>query len=76
MPDLHVCAAGSLLGVKLGHKGSFPVGQVQFFDMHPMSFREFLIATETEAFASDLSKMEKEPGRFSTKSISKNLETI
>lgn len=41
MPRLAVCAAGSLLGVHLG-EASFPVGKVEFMDMFPMSFPEFL----------------------------------
>ena len=36
-----VCAAGSLLGITLSEE-SFPVGQVTFLDMFPMSFEEFL----------------------------------
>ena len=43
-PEYAICCAGSLLGVAL-HKGtSFPVGKVDFLNLHPMSFREFLIA--------------------------------
>ena len=43
-PEYAICCAGSLLGVAL-HKGtSFPVGKVDFLTLHPMSFREFLIA--------------------------------
>ena len=43
-PEYAICCAGSLLGVAL-HKGtSFPVGKVDFHTLHPMSFREFLIA--------------------------------
>lgn len=41
MPGLALCAAGSLLGVHLG-EASFPVGKVEFLDMFPMSFLEFL----------------------------------
>lgn len=41
MKSLAVCAAGSLLGVHLG-EASFPVGKVEFMDMFPMSFLEFL----------------------------------
>ncbi len=41
MPQLSVCSGGSLLGVHLG-EGSFPVGKVDFLDLHPMSFDEFL----------------------------------
>lgn len=43
-PDLHIIAAGSLLGVAL-HKGiSFPVGKVDRLELYPMSFEEFVIA--------------------------------
>ncbi len=45
LPDLHVIAAGSLLGVTLKRTGSFPVGKVEFLDLHPLDFREFLDAT-------------------------------
>ncbi len=44
-PEYHILAAGSLLGVALTHKGmSFPVGKVEFMDLAPMSFYEFLDA--------------------------------
>lgn len=43
MPELALIAAGSLLGVHLNGV-SFPVGKVDFLDMHPMTFREFLNA--------------------------------
>lgn len=45
-PDLHVIAAGSLLGVTL-EKGSFPVGKVEFLRINPMNFYEFLKATNS-----------------------------
>jgi predicted AAA+ superfamily ATPase len=41
MPELAICAAGSLLGVGLNME-SFPVGKVQFLDLHPLTFYEFL----------------------------------
>jgi predicted AAA+ superfamily ATPase len=41
-PEYHVASAGSLLGIKL--EGAFPVGKVDFLDMWPMSFIEFLRA--------------------------------
>lgn len=41
MPDLALCAAGSLLGVYLADE-SFPVGKVTLLDLYPMSFEEFL----------------------------------
>lgn len=40
--EYHIAAAGSLLGVKLS-KG-FPVGKVNFLDLSPLSFFEFLHA--------------------------------
>lgn len=43
-PQYHVAAAGSLLGVKLSGTKSFPVGKVNFLDLYPMTFTEFLIA--------------------------------
>ncbi len=43
MPELHIIAAGSLLGVAMKNEGiSFPVGKVDRIDMYPMSFEEFV----------------------------------
>lgn len=42
--DFHIVAAGSLLGVKLSVPKSFPVGKVNFLDLYPMTFLEFLTA--------------------------------
>lgn len=42
--EYHIAAAGSLLGIKLSGKKSFPVGQVSFLDLYPLSFLEFLEA--------------------------------
>ena len=48
--------AGSLLGVA-DHVGTgFPVGKVDRLDLYPMSFREFLVATDNEALASLIEK--------------------
>lgn len=43
-PEYHVIAAGSLLGIAFHKHESFPVGKVDFMDLHPMSFSEFLLA--------------------------------
>ena len=43
-PEYHVACAGSLLGVKLKNKKTFPVGQVDFISIYPLSFYEFLEA--------------------------------
>lgn len=45
IPGLSICAAGSLLGLTLNYE-SFPVGKVEFLDMYPMSFEEFLEGIE------------------------------
>lgn len=41
--EYHIVCAGSLLGIRLSHT-SFPVGKVDFMNMYPMTFSEFLIA--------------------------------
>ncbi|MGE3921058.1 MAG: ATP-binding protein [Gammaproteobacteria bacterium] len=43
-----VCAAGSLLGVKLKNIKGFPVGQVDFLYLYPLSFSEFINALHEE----------------------------
>lgn len=43
-PDYHVACAGSLLGIALNKPTSFPVGKVDFLDLWPMTFSEFLLA--------------------------------
>lgn len=49
-PEYAIVAAGSLLGVAM-HKGtSFPVGKVDFMDLYPLSFQEFLCALGEERF--------------------------
>lgn len=42
IPSLAICAAGSLLGIQLCNE-SFPVGKVEFLNVFPMSFEEFLL---------------------------------
>ena len=41
-PEYCIIAAGSLLGVALSHGESFPVGKVDFLQMYPVTFKEFL----------------------------------
>jgi predicted AAA+ superfamily ATPase len=43
-PQYQIIAAGSLLGVNLHQGESFPVGKVEFLELRPMSFYEFLLA--------------------------------
>ncbi|NOS91146.1 MAG: ATP-binding protein [Cyclobacteriaceae bacterium] len=41
-PEYFIVAAGSLLGVSIQKNTSFPVGKVDFLQLHPLSFLEFL----------------------------------
>ncbi len=50
-PEYHIVAAGSLLGVALHENISFPVGKVDFLDLYPLSFLEFLEALGENSFA-------------------------
>lgn len=43
-PQYHVACAGSLLGIALAKPSSFPVGKVNFMQIDPMTFSEFLLA--------------------------------
>lgn len=47
-PGYHIMAAGSLLGVTLAQKESFPVGKVDMLHLYPMDFEEFLMAAGEE----------------------------
>ncbi|WP_302370572.1 ATP-binding protein [Acidaminococcus massiliensis] len=51
-PEIHVAAAGSLLGVALNrNRYSFPVGKVETLQLFPMDFEEFLWARERKQLA-------------------------
>ena len=47
----HVMAAGSLLGTLLAQPKSFPVGMVNLLDIYPLTFDEFLRATDSALYA-------------------------
>ncbi len=47
-PGYHIIAAGSLLGIAMHENDSFPVGKVEFMDLYPLSFFEFLDAMGQE----------------------------
>ena len=57
-PQYHIVCAGSLLGIALHEGTSFPVGKVDFLKLYPLSFREFLMATDKERFAELLDKQD------------------
>lgn len=50
-PQYHVIAAGSLLGVAIRRKNmSVPVGKVQILKMFPITFKEFLFASDERTY--------------------------
>lgn len=60
VPEYHIICAGSLLGIKPEKAYSFPVGNVNYLDMHPMNFREFLLANGEEPLCGYLCSKSKE----------------
>ena len=57
-PEYQIAAAGSLLGVALHPDTSFPVGKVEFLNLYPMSFTEFLLATGNERLLNVLDNLD------------------
>ncbi len=53
-PEYYIVAAGSLLGVSMQKKHSFPVGKVDFLNLYPMSFIEFLESNNEERLAKEI----------------------
>lgn len=49
--NYHVIAAGSLLGTLLAKPKSYPVGMVNLLDLYPLTFDEFLDATDAALFS-------------------------
>ena len=64
-PEYYIACAGSLLGLQLT-KG-FPVGKVDFLDMGPMTFTEFLLASGDEnlvEYIYDIDSIDRIPDAF------------
>ena len=57
-PQYHIACAGSLLGIALAKPSSFPVGKVNFMQIDPMSFTEFLLANGDENLVHYLESVE------------------
>ena len=57
-PKYQIVCAGSLLGVALHGGTSFPVGKVEFLDLYPLSFTEFMRAMGRELFVELLEKQD------------------
>lgn len=61
-PQYHIIAAGSLLGVAVRNKKmSVPVGKVQLIQIYPITFKEFLRASDPQTFAFVESLKNEEP---------------
>ena len=56
--EYHIVCAGSLLGIRLSHT-TFPVGKVEFMNMYPMSFSEFLLADNCANLVEYMKSIEK-----------------
>ncbi len=54
-PEYHIVSAGSLLGVAMHAGTSFPVGKVDFLNLYPLNFQEFLMAVGENGLADLLS---------------------
>ena len=50
-PEYAVASAGSLLGVAMSRGNSFPVGKVDFLQVNPICFSEFLSAADPKLFS-------------------------
>lgn len=59
-PQYHIVCAGSLLGIALHQGTSFPVGKVDFLNLYPLSFKEFLMAVGKEKYAELISSCDYE----------------
>ncbi len=69
LPSSHVIAAGSLLGIYLSNN-SFPVGKVEFLELFPVSFFEFLTATGKTALAKTILKLDPNQNVFHQQMLS------
>ncbi|MBP3502813.1 MAG: ATP-binding protein [Clostridia bacterium] len=68
-PEYAICCAGSLLGVFLHDQVSFPVGKVDFLELKPLDFEEFLIANNENELINIIKKngLEKLPDLITDK---------
>lgn len=57
-PEYHVACAGSLLGIALSKPASFPVGKVDFLEIGPMTFTEFLRANGDDNLVNYMNSMD------------------
>lgn len=59
--EYHIIAAGSLLGTLLAQPKSYPVGKVNLLDIAPLTFDEFLDATDVALYTYYVNHKKEEP---------------
>jgi predicted AAA+ superfamily ATPase len=65
-PEYAIACAGSLLGVAMSRGASFPVGKVEFIQIHPITFSEFLTVADAHlsSYLENLDHIEAIPDIF------------
>ncbi len=63
-PEYFIACAGSLLGILLGKRAAFPVGKVDFLNMYPLTFKEFLNENSLVGYLLEIDKIEPIPDIF------------
>lgn len=65
-PEYAIACAGSLLGVTMNRGASFPVGKVEFIQIHPVTFAEFLAVADSNlsGYLENIDKIEAIPDIF------------
>lgn len=65
-PEYAIACAGSLLGVAMSRGASFPVGKVEFIQIHPVTFAEFLAVADCNlsGYLESIEKIEAIPDIF------------
>ena len=65
-PEYAIACAGSLLGVAMSRGASFPVGKVDFIQLYPLTFSEFLAKADLNLYSylNGLDKIEPIPDIF------------
>ena len=70
----NIMCAGSFLGIALHKNTSFPVGKVEFLNLYPLSFNEFLIANKQERLVNLLLKQDFEKIKIFKNELKKYLK--
>lgn len=75
-PQFHIIAAGSLLGTALHGGTSFPMGKVDFCNLYPLTFREFILTFGEEKLIEVLDRNDVESCKHLKQSIQIILKEI